>query len=105
MFGLFKKLLGAKSEAPEREYYTITQDEIKWAAQKIRFNQRKYMTKFKLSDNGVLSDWHELAALHYILFRLNFAKLNDIKPSALSNYSQHYYYKAGLQILAKLGEE
>lgn len=99
-----------KDQPPEtpqplaQEFYEISQEELNWLVDKVKYNRRKYEAYFALINNGALSSWKELAALHYILFRSNFGKLDLVKPSALTNYSEHYYFKAGLKLLGALNE-
>lgn len=105
----FAGLFGSKDMKPEaqplnREYYQIGQTELAWAVDKVLQNQRKYETRWKLTYNGSCETWQEYAALHYIIFRLNFGQLNMLKPSGLGNYKDHYYYEAGMKLLAELNK-
>lgn len=111
MFSAIKNLFKKKvTNADEQivhhvsEAYEISEEELDWVVDKIIYNKRRYETYFVLMNNGALANWKELAVLHYILFRLNFTKLESVKPSALNNYSEHYYFKAGIKVLKELNE-
>lgn len=110
MFSAIKNLFKKKEPTDEQlvhhqdESYAISDEELEWVVDKIIYNKRRYDVYFALVNNGALANWKELAVLHYILFRLNFTKLQAVKPSALNNYSEHYYFKAGMKVLKELNE-
>ena len=73
------------------KYYQIKHSEIQWAVKKIISNRAKYVAKFG-------DDWIEGALLHFVVMRLNYSKLHQLKTRALSEYTEHYYFEAAMTI-------
>lgn len=104
MFNAIKNLFSKKETqtAPTGNYYAITDKEVDWIVTKIINNKRRYMTMHALKNDGRVDCWQDWAVLHYILFRLNFARVDDLRPAIIATYSGYFYYEAGLKIKAAL---
>ena len=76
-------------------YYQINTHEINWAVKKIFNSRAKYVAKFG-------DDWIDGAVLHFIVMRLNYSKLHQLKPRPLSDYETHYFYDAAMQLRSEL---
>lgn len=73
------------------KYYQIKPSEVDWAVRKILANRAKYVAMFG-------DDWVDGAVLHFIVMRLNYAKLHMLKPRALTEYTEHYFFDAAMAV-------
>lgn len=77
------------------KYYQIKPSEVDWAVRKILANRAKYVARFG-------DDWIDGAVLHFIVVRLNYSKLHQLKARPLSEYERHYFYDAAMKLRNEL---